>query len=158
MNESKKVNNIKKPLLAVLIIVAVLLIGAVAYARIIKKPGQQAKPSAINANPNGRQNIPKIEPKLSNEEIEKFQEMATMNENILRSRVQYSVNTKKITQDQANMILGKLDEIVDFNEELKTKTRAERNKMLNDKRVELKTWAEQSGIPRGFLSNLLTRI
>ena len=158
MNESKVSRSFKKPLVVVLVAVSLLLIGGLVYARAMKKPGSQTKSSAIGANPNGRQNTPKIEPKMSQEDITRFQEMATMNANVLRARVQYGVNTKRLTQDQANMILGKLDEIADFNDELTNMTRSERNKAMADKREELKTWAQQSGVPRGFLSSMLTRI
>jgi hypothetical protein len=68
----------------------------------------------------------------------------------LEERLQKAVDEGKLTTEQRDAILVKMDEMKTFMESLKDKTPEERKEALKQKHAELKQWAEDNNIPEGF--------
>ena len=65
----------------------------------------------------------------------------------MEERLQQAVDEGKITEEQRTLILEKQAEMQAFFESLKDKTPEERKEALEQKREELKAWAEENDIP-----------
>jgi len=68
----------------------------------------------------------------------------------MKDRLAQAVKDGKITQDQAEKITAKATEMKTFMESLKDKTPEERKSAMDAKRDELKKWAEDNNIPKGY--------
>jgi molecular chaperone DnaK (HSP70) len=68
----------------------------------------------------------------------------------LEERLQKAVDEGKLTAEQRDAMLAKMDEMKNFMESLKDKTPEERKDALEQKHAELKKWAEDNDIPEGF--------
>lgn len=65
----------------------------------------------------------------------------------LEEKLAQAVTDGKITQEQADGMKAKLEEMQTFRESLQDKTEAERREAMKTKMDELKTWMDENGIP-----------
>ncbi|MBP7834805.1 hypothetical protein KA025_01830, partial [Candidatus Saccharibacteria bacterium] len=63
-----------------------------------------------------------------------------------KERLNSLVADNKLTQDQANQIEAKHNEVTQLRDQLKDKTKEERKAALDQKRDEIKQWAKDNGI------------
>lgn len=63
-----------------------------------------------------------------------------------KERLNNLVATNKLTEDQANQVEAKHNEITQLRDQLKDKTKEERKAALDQKRDEIKQWAKDNGI------------
>lgn len=152
-SKGKKVaiNLLSLALLAAILFTAYILIRSNVKA----KPSTQSSPSAIKgpSDPRGT--------RLNQGDITPKSEQAQNNPEQIRQqiaeRVSIGLVSRSLTQDKADKILAKLDEIESFNSSLTGKSQDERRSMIRTKRQQLLDWARTNSIPVGFLIPLLAR-
>lgn len=71
-------------------------------------------------------------------------------EQAMKERLSQAVTDGKLTQEQADLIIAKHEEMQAFRDSLTGKTDAERRAAMDEKRAELKQWAEDNDIPSGY--------
>lgn len=69
----------------------------------------------------------------------------------LEERLTKAVENGKISEDQKNLILAKMDENKAFFESLKDMSKSERKTALKNHREDMKSWAEKNGIDKEYL-------
>lgn len=69
----------------------------------------------------------------------------------LEKRLTKAVENGKISEDQKNLILAKMDENKAFFESLKDMSKSERKTALKNHREDMKSWAEENGIDKEYL-------
>ena len=69
----------------------------------------------------------------------------------LEELLNQAVTDKKITSDQKDKILAKLEELKTFRQSLQDKTEDERHAAMEAKRAELEQWAKDNNIPMDYL-------
>ena len=72
---------------------------------------------------------------------EKHQEM-------IKQHLSQAVSSGKLTQEQADKILAKKQEMKSFMESIKDKTPTQKKEMIKQHRDEFKKWAEENNIPK----------
>lgn len=69
----------------------------------------------------------------------------------LKERLDQAVKDGKLTQDQENKIIAKLEELKANRESLKDKTPEQRREAMKAKRAELEQWAKDNNIPEQYV-------
>lgn len=73
----------------------------------------------------------------------------------VKTKLDQAVKDGKITQDQENKILAKLDELQKDRESMKGKSTQEHKAAMEKKKAELDQWAKDNNIPEDFLREVL---
>jgi hypothetical protein len=79
--------------------------------------------------------------KFKKEDPAKHQEM-------VKKRLAQAVSSGKLTQEQADKLLAKQQEMKSFMESIKDKTPAQKKELIKQHRDEFKKWAEENNIPK----------
>lgn len=84
-------------------------------------------------------------------------EMEAQRAQEVKDRIDQAVKDGKITQDQANKITAKLQEMRANRDAMKDKTAEERQRTRQEKRDDMKQWAQDNGISLDALKDILGR-
>lgn len=76
----------------------------------------------------------------------------------LKARLDQAVKDGKLSQEQENKLLAKLQELKTFRESLTNKTPEEVREAMKQKRQELRQWAKDNNIPLEFLGPGMTHM